>query len=210
MTSFEQAEVAYPVWSPDGRRIGFTANPEGAYQAYVIQAEGGQPQKIEALGNNVYGWTWSRNGQWIFPSSTGGIQQIWKVAASGGIPRQITQHGAGGGTCAESPDGTLLFYTRPGGVWSVPLNGGAEHQVFRFDVDQGWVQATSSGIYFITNSTVTKPGDLMFYRFPHGPITKIAGVQTRYGFSVSPDARWLVYTRMTSTGSDLMLAENFR
>jgi hypothetical protein len=50
----------------------------------------------------------------------------------------------------------------------------------------------------------------MFYHFPKGPITKIAGVETRYGFSLSPDGHYLIYTKMTSTGSDLMLVENFR
>lgn len=28
-------------------------------------------------------------------------------------------------------------------------------------------------------------------------------------FSLSPDDRWLAYTKMTVTGSDLLLVENF-
>ena len=50
----------------------------------------------------------------------------------------------------------------------------------------------------------------MFYRFPNGPITKVTGVEMRYGLSLSPDGHYLIYTKMTFTGSDLMLVENFR
>lgn len=211
MTFFERGEVAYPSWTANGRQIGFTSNAVGAFQAYFIDAAGGRPQKLEALGTNVYGLSLSRDGRWIFfPSSRGGTYQMWKMPTGGGVPEQMTRQGAGGGTTAESPDGKLVYYTRSGGVWSVPVEGGEEHEIFKSDVDQGWLDASRWGIYFVTNSTVTKPGDLMFYRFPKGPITKVAGVQTRYGFSISPDGRDLLYTKMTSTGSDLMMVENFR
>ena len=92
----------------------------------------------------------------------------------------------------------------------MPLNGGIEREVFRSDVYPGAVEASRAGIYFIANSSVAKDGDLMFFRFPDGPITKIDGVQARFGISLSPDDHWLAYTKMTATGSDLMLVENFR
>jgi len=50
----------------------------------------------------------------------------------------------------------------------------------------------------------------MFYPLPNGPLTKVAGVEMRYDPSLSPDGHYLVYTKMTSTGSDLMVVENFR
>lgn len=123
---------------------------------------------------------------------------------------QMTRQGAVTGPLVESPDGLLVYYVRPGGVWCVPVTGGPERQVVRTEVDPGALDANENGMYFHANSNVTKNGDLMFYRFPNGPITKVAGVEMRYGLSLSPDGRYLVYTKMTSTGSDLMLVENFR
>jgi hypothetical protein len=122
----------------------------------------------------------------------------------------MTSLGADRYPAVDSPDGRVVYYTRPGGVWSVPIDGGPEHKVFAFDLDPGCIEVSRLGIYFVANSSVTKGGDLMFYRFPKGPTSKIAGVETRYGHSVTADGRYLLYTKMTSTGSDLMLVENFR
>jgi len=91
----------------------------------------------------------------------------------------------------------------------VSIGGSNERQLFKFDVDPGWLDIGRSGIYFVSKSTHTKDGDLMFYRFPNGPVAKVAGIQARYGFSLSPDGRYVIYTKMTSTGSDLMLMDKF-
>jgi Tol biopolymer transport system component len=210
MTSFERGEVAFPAWSPDARQIGFTSNAEGQQQAYDVDAAGGSPRKLEALGSDVYSFRWSRDGHWIFFLSTrSGTVQLWKIAAGGGAPERMTLQGADA-PAVESVDGKLVYYVRPGGIWCVPVAGGPERELFESAIDPGSLEVDRRGIYFLANSTITKNGDLMFYRFPKGPITKIAGVETRYGSSLSPDGHYLVYTKMTSTGSDLMLVENFR
>ena len=209
MTSFARGEVAFPVWSPDGSQIGFTSDAEGPGQAYTVDAAGGTPRKLEALSTAVFGFRWSRDGHRIFFVSTrSGAVQLWKVAAAGGAPVQMTHQGVAS-PVIESADGKLIYYSRPGGIWCVPVAGGPEREVFESDVDPGALEVDPRGIYFLANSSVAKNGDLMFYRFPTGPITKVAGVETRYGFSLSPDGRYLAYTKMTATGSDLMLVENF-
>jgi eukaryotic-like serine/threonine-protein kinase len=209
MTTFDHSEVGFSTWSSDGRQIGFIGHIEGTYQAYVVDAAGGKPRKLEALGTDVGGWRWSHDGSIFFPSSSRtGAFDLWRIPAGRSIAEQLTRHGAGRPT--ESRDGNLIYYARPGGVWSLPLNGGIEREVFRSDVYPGAVEASRAGIYFIANSSVAKDGDLMFFRFPDGPITKIDGVQARFGISLSLDDHWLAYTKMTATGSDLMLVENFR
>jgi Tol biopolymer transport system component len=209
MTSFGRGEVALPAWSPDGTQIGFTSNAEGAQQAYTVDAAGGRPRKLEALGKSVFNFRWSRDGRWIFVLAAGnGNLQLFKVPAAGGAPTQMTREGAG--AIAESFDDKLVYYIRPGGVRCVPVEGGPEQVVFKSDINPGVLEANRRGVYFTAKSTPTKNGDLMFYPFPKGPVTRIAGVETGYGFSLSPDGRYLVYTKMTATGSDLMLVENFR
>ncbi|HYL34303.1 MAG TPA: winged helix-turn-helix domain-containing protein [Bryobacteraceae bacterium] len=211
MTSFQRGEVAFPAWSADGKQIGFMCDAEGSQQAYEIDANGGKPRRLAALGLGVFALRWSRDGRMLFfGSNRSGAQQLWKIPAGGGAPDQMTRQGAVTGPILESPDGKLLYYVRPGGVWSVPVAGGPERQVIASEVDPGALDGNQHGIYFHANSNVTKNGDLMFYRFPNGPITKVAGVEMRYGMSLSPDGRYMLYTKMTSTGSDLMLVENFR
>jgi Tol biopolymer transport system component len=208
MTSFDRGEVRFTSWSADGRQIGFSSNAEGPYQAYAIDLAGGKPSKLEALGTDVFAWCWSHDGRWIFFTSIrGGTRQLWKMPAGGGAPQQLTRQGAT--QPFESKDGRLIYYVRPEGVWSVPVDGGEEREVFKFDADE-LIEADRRGIFFATKSAFQKAGDLMFYRLPNGPITKVAGVQTHYGLSVSPDGRSLLYTKFTATGSDLMLVENFR
>ena len=209
MTSFESGEVAFPAWSPDGRHIGFTSNADGGQLAYTVDATGGRPRRLDALGANVFNWKWSRDGHWfLFLSSRHGGRQLWKIPASGGAPEELTRRGAA--TFAQSLDGKLIYYARPGGIWCVPVEGGAEYEVVKSDVEPGTLDVNRFGIYFHAHSSVTTNGDLMFYHFPNGPLTKVAGITTRYGVSASPDGRWLLYTKLTSTGSDLMLVESFR
>jgi Tol biopolymer transport system component len=35
-----------PVFSPDGRRIAFTSNRDGNCEIYVMDADGGNPQRV--------------------------------------------------------------------------------------------------------------------------------------------------------------------
>jgi serine/threonine protein kinase len=212
ITSFDRGEVAFPTWSPDGQQIGFVSNAEGSYQAYVVNASGGQPRKREDLGTDVSGWIWTRDGRWIvyFCSGPGeASQQLCRVPAEGGHAEQLTHLGATGWIVGESPETALLYFIRQGGVWTVSIAGTNERQLFKFDVDPGWLDIGRSGIYFVSKSTHTKDGDLMFYRFPNGPVARVAGIQARYGFSLSLDKRYIIYTKMTSTGSDLMLIDKF-
>jgi Tol biopolymer transport system component/predicted Ser/Thr protein kinase len=209
MTSFTRGEVRAPSWSADGRQIGFLSQAEGSFQAYTVDVTGGSPRKLEALGTDTGGWIWSRDGRWIFFASTrGGSRQLWRVPASGGAPQQWTRHGAM--APVESEDQKLLYYVNRGGIWSVPVEGGDEREVFKLDAPSAALEPGRSGIYFASALAFQKPGDLMYFRLPGGPMTKIPDVQTQHGLSLSPDQHYLLYTKMTSTGSDLMVVENFR
>jgi hypothetical protein len=129
------------------------------------------------------------------------------MPADGGALQQLTRQGAI--QPFESQDGRLLYYVRAEGIWSVPVDGGEEREVVKVDAGE-LIEAGGGGLYFATNTPFQKAGGLMFYHLPSGPIDKVAGIQTRYGMSVSPDRRWLLYTAFTATGSDLMLVDNFR
>ena len=218
MTLFERGEVNLPEWSPDGKQIGFVGTAEGPGYAYVMNAAGGTPRRVDALGTDPGRWVWSRDGRWIvFTSSRSGAPQIWRTPAEGGTAEQLTQQVDGTeGQLALSSDGKLIYYPRPGGLWSVPLDGGEERQVFKverdFEITSAALEPTTAGVYFVGGGTTRKPGTLRFYRFSDKSIHNVAGVESPsgYGLSMSPDGKQLLYSKFTGIGTDLMLVENFK
>ena len=95
-------------------------------------------------------------------------------------------------------------------MWSKRLEGGEEKELFKYE--GGGFEISRTGICTVVGAGTTKPGELMFYRFPDGPLTKVMGADhpSPYGASVSPDGRFVLYTRFTTWGAHLMLVENFR
>jgi Tol biopolymer transport system component len=192
------------LWSPDGRDIYFTSNAGGKNSPYVISANGGKP-KLLAEGFDG----WSRDGKWTyFLSKRSGADELWKKSVEGGDPVQVTRQGFSGGAI-ESTDGRLVYYEKGGGVWRVPIQGGEETRVLESFFNNNFA-VVDQGIYFITSA---ERSAIQYLSFATGKISRIAGIGTRepdYGFSVSPDGRWLLYTQWESLHSDLMLVKNFR
>jgi len=93
-------------------------------------------------------------------------------------------------------------------VWKVAVNGGEETQVVAPILNTNSAVA-GQGIYFIPDS---KPRCVRFFSFSTGKVVSIADIpqEPGWGFSVSPDGQWLLYTAFEPIGSDLMLVENFR
>ena len=59
-----------PQWSPDGKKIAFLSNREGASQVYVMAAQGGNAKKITSLSTGADNEKWSPDGRSIaFTSS---------------------------------------------------------------------------------------------------------------------------------------------
>nr|MCU0256305.1 hypothetical protein [Vicinamibacterales bacterium] len=56
-----------PAWSPDGRRLAFTARREGdeASQVYVIDLRGGEAQRVTSLTTGARAPKWSPDGSAI-------------------------------------------------------------------------------------------------------------------------------------------------
>jgi WD40-like Beta Propeller Repeat len=121
----------------------------------------------------------------------------------------------------ESLDGQFLYFTRPIGlmwtfglssIWRVPTNGGEEVRV---------VERTSMDYWGLLNDGlcyVDPAGDLPFsiqyLNFATGQTRKIGSIEKEpiwnySSFAVSPDGRWILYTKRPSEGRDLMLVENF-
>jgi hypothetical protein len=156
---------------------------------------------------------WSQDGRWIYFVSTGsGSQQIWRVSSEGGTAVQLTK--GGGWNPFESADGRLLYYAKQfvdAEIWRMPTGGGEEGPLPgmpHVEYSAWWVP-TAAGIYFIAQGPVPQ---VRFYDFATRAVKEIAdlpGAPAPYvgGISVSRDGRYVIYSQIDETASDLMLVD---
>jgi serine/threonine protein kinase len=199
-------------WSPDSQRIAFDSSAGGRTHVYVMSVQGGPPTPLTSGDSNNFTGAWSPDGRWIyFTSNRSGRPEIWRVPPSGGTPVRVTQNGAETGDL--SPDGTWLYFVRntgAGGLWRMPIEGGAEERlaetVYRynyFPVEQG--------VYYATGAASDHSSMVRYLDFTTRKVTDIIKVeQIDLGLAVSPDRKYLLFTRVDYAGQDLMLVENFR
>jgi Tol biopolymer transport system component len=214
-------EIGTGRWSPDGQRIAFDARSQGHSKVFTIRADGSALQQLtrDAFDNMVP--SWSRDGARIyFASSRSGAFQVWRMPSTGGPVEQLTT--SGGFYAEESPDGQTLYYAKSqsarSALWKMSLADRQELQWLDDVGDRSWT-VTREGVYFVGRSApspsvaIAPTGDtLQFLRFATGkttPIMPIAKAVT-WGLSVSADGRWLLYSTIDQSGSNLMLVDNFR
>ena len=217
LTSFGGPPVGSPRWSPDSRWIAFDAPKAGKGEVFVISADGGAPRLLmpRAAGNHIRP-SWSHDGRWIyFGSNATGDSQVWKVPSQGGEAIQLTKQG--GYEAFESPDGKFVYYSKyqAPGIWRVAVEGGEETPVLD-KAGTSTFAVTRDGICFFDWKDALYPvvqfynfssrHSTMLYEFPPG--TKLDTFST--AISVSSDGRWILYTQLDQSGSNLVLVENFR
>jgi Tol biopolymer transport system component len=225
LTFFGGPHTGAPQWSPDGRRIAFDSRPGGNPDIYVIGSEGGPPRRVTTEPSIDIVPSWSKDGRSIyFASDRSGDFRIWKLLSEGGQATQVTKKG--GAVAQESNDGKFLYYAKSynaPGLWRVPVEGGEENPVldaFPQESRYAWAVA-DQGIYFIAPVKQNAgPRSVIkyfieFFSFATGRIAPFAPLEKKPdldgpSFAVSPDGRWILYSQVDQSGSDIMLVENFR
>ena len=216
LTSFGDDGVGSPRLSPDSRWVAFDSPKAGNEDIYVVSADGGQPRRLTSGPSNNMRPSWSQDGRWIyFGSDRSGVWQIWKEPAAGGTAVQVTK--GGGDEAFESADGKFVYYAKldAPGVWKVPVAGGKETRVLDRGGQNGWA-LTGQGICFFDfsgSSGIT----LKFYNFVTDKVALLREFskdsqieRASTALTVSPDGRWIHYTQLDQSSSDLMLVENYR
>jgi Tol biopolymer transport system component/predicted Ser/Thr protein kinase len=205
------SDTGTPRWSPDGKLIAFDSRLEGHADIFVVSAEGGAPRRLtsEPYDNQIPAW--SRDGHWIyFISDRGGAQQVWKVPAEGGVAVQVTKNVAN--VALEAEDGKSIYYFRDGAIWNSSLAGENETRLVDCPGFMGW--RLRHNAIWILNYDIT-PTPLIAFDLATRKKTQVGTLDigplafVATGFDVTADGKSIVYTRVDSLDSDIMLVENF-
>jgi Tol biopolymer transport system component len=98
-----------PVESPDGKQLAFSA----LTHLYTLELPSGKPRRVTSGNAREFQPTWSPDGKtlaYVTWSNEGG--QLWKVAAAGGTPQQLSKSAGVYSNPAWSPDATKIVALR--------------------------------------------------------------------------------------------------
>lgn len=128
----DEATEGRPLYSPDGRELAFVSNRAGASNIYVLTLATGQVRRVTYSDSNEQLDGWSRDGRWLYFSSNaadvGRQNDIWRVAATGGTPLEVSRERyVGEFQAAPSPDGQTLALMAKGISWNQWWRNGHSH-----------------------------------------------------------------------------------
>lgn len=122
-----------PAWSPDGEWLALAVDTDGEMDIAVVRADGSGYRRLTSEGSVDVQPTWTRDGRSIvFASARGGRFDILRYDMSTGAVSALVDGPGNQFQPAVSPDGATLAYISgvrgrlgSGGIWTVPLEGGA-------------------------------------------------------------------------------------
>ncbi len=201
-------------WSPDGKTLLFDARGDRGQDLYTVLAAAQSKANRVLLGSGNA--SWSRDGKTIYFGSRG---QIWKADANGGNPEPIVKdRELSPAQPVESPDGKYIYFRGRRSFWRIPAQGGEPEEAIIPEHDLGWsttLQLTKTGAYFAEWQRSARSIVVSSYDFS----TKKSSVVFKLNswdfggghlFSVSPDGKYILYSKVDQSQTDLMLVQNFR
>ncbi len=127
-------------WSPDGRRIAFTAIDGNDTDVWTCNPDGSGARRLTTSSAIDVSPSWSPDGRRLaFVSDRAGTPQLYVMNADGSEQRRITFQGTYNQTPQWSPRGDLIAFTarderRVFDVFTIAVDGG---RIQRITQDQG-------------------------------------------------------------------------
>jgi serine/threonine protein kinase len=227
VTNFNGPQIDHLAWSPDGRHLAFDSRPSGYADIFTLtcapdELRCGQPQRL-AAASPAEAPGWSADGEFVYFAAArfSDRWEIWKQPLSSGAPVQVTHNG--GFLSRESSDGKWLYFVRHGGdsIWRMPgshsAGGGSGEEMvvgppYRVQAE-GWA-LSSRELVFIDRPTKTRSAAIRGYNLATRQVRSILELKEVFpdrgdiGVSISPDSRWILYSQLDRSGSNVMVAEN--
>jgi Tol biopolymer transport system component len=214
-------------WSPDGRELAFTsriADQVGifALSCFADKMNCGKPRRLTSQVSDGSP-AWSRDGSLLyFASRREGDWNIWAQPLRGGPIRKVTK--TGGYTSRESPDGKWLYFSIPrvAAIYRVPLPKLALQNISSAELvvgapyivqSPGWA-LTRHEVIFIDRAAQDRSAVIRAYNPDTKVMRSIVSLNEVFadrsdiGISVSPDEKWILYSQLDRSGSNVMLAES--
>jgi Tol biopolymer transport system component/DNA-binding winged helix-turn-helix (wHTH) protein len=203
-----------PRWSPDGRYLAYDEVAGGKGDIIVIPAGGGPVRRVTPPDSHEHLPSWSADGRWIYyESDRTGELQLWKSEFPSGAAVQVTN--AGGAAAFESPDGQWVYYGKRGqtGLWRKPVPGGDEERISEHGHPMFWGPYDEGAC---TMDPLSEDVTVECFEFESMRFSTVARFPnqgrvrpTGPSLGISPDGRWILYTRIGREEADLMLVDQF-
>ena len=136
-------EDEFPVWSPDGQRIAFTANPKGNYDIFIMDQDGSNIKAVTSSPKDEIEPSWYPDGKKLNFTEEGkrllrANPKIFMLdLQTGKQKRLMPEYSKAHGISRVSPTGEIITFTgKPGlGGWDVAV----------FDLDSKEVKYLDEG-----------------------------------------------------------------
>ena len=227
VTNLKGPPIDHLQWSPDGRQLAFDSRLSGHIGIFTIQCkppgmscESPKPSPPDGRPESP---SWSFNGKFLyFASQRTGQWEIWKRPWLGQEVVQVT-HG-GGYMSSESPDGKWLYFSKSEveGIFRQPVSKLGSQSVSEPELvvgapyrvqTEGWALARNE-VVFIDRATGDNPPVIRGFNLETKavrsilPLHELFADRSDIGLSISPDEKWILYSELDRSGSNIMLAEN--
>ena len=235
--TFNVARTTYPVWSPDGARVAYSANPRGPYDIFVKTSNGtGNEEKLYENDLSKMTTSWSPDGRYIAYNVLSADKrrvEIWMLPMVGEHkPFPFLQAGYNVGQGRFSRDGKWLAYVTDEtgranvyvtpfpdgkGKWQVSADGGSmvrwrgdgkELYYLNGTGDLMAVEVNGSGQEF----RIGPPQRLFHMELKTGPSRyDLSSTSEQIGYDVMPDGKQFIVTSpVAGSASPVTMVTNWR